>query len=76
MAQGLDNKTIAARLTISVKTLDIHRGNISRKLGDCDSAAMQFNRIIGSYIATSGFVVADNPLGCEAEASFFFQPKS
>lgn len=32
MAQGLNNKTIAEKLGISVKTLDVHRYTLKKKL--------------------------------------------
>ena len=40
IAEGLSNREIAERLSISVKTVDTHRGNIMEKLGVHNTAEL------------------------------------
>ncbi len=40
IAQGLPNKAIAAKLKISIRTVETHRGNLSAKLGLKNTAAL------------------------------------
>jgi DNA-binding NarL/FixJ family response regulator len=40
VAQGLINKEVAARLGISVRTVEAHRDNLGRKLGVRSAAAL------------------------------------
>ena len=57
MAIGMSNDDIAAKLSISKKTLDIHRANIKHAFGGCDSIGVPIVVLAATGIITSEFEI-------------------